>query len=61
MLTAAKKRKLPACLGVIRPDEETRKWVALGANFMVTCEDVSILGTAVRQSLDHMRSVVGWK
>jgi 2-keto-3-deoxy-L-rhamnonate aldolase RhmA len=61
VLTGAKKRKLPACLGVIRPDEETRKWVTLGANFMVTCEDVSALGTAVRQSLDHMRNVVGGK
>jgi 2-keto-3-deoxy-L-rhamnonate aldolase RhmA len=61
VLTGAKKRKLPACLGVIRPDEETRKWAALGANFMVTCEDVSLLGTAVRESLDHMRGVVGRK
>ena len=30
VLAAAKKRKMPACLGVIRPDEETRKWKALG-------------------------------
>ena len=58
VLTAAKKRKLPACLGVIRPDDETRKWVELGANFMITCEDVSTLGAAVRSSLDHMRSIV---
>jgi 2-keto-3-deoxy-L-rhamnonate aldolase RhmA len=59
VIDAARKRKLPACLGVVRPDAETRKWIALGANFMVTCEDVSLLGTAARQSLDHMRSVVG--
>src|SRR6185312_4154546 len=58
VLTAAKKRKLPACLGVTRPDEETRRWAALGANFMVTCEDVSALGTAVQRSLDHMRGVL---
>jgi 2-keto-3-deoxy-L-rhamnonate aldolase RhmA len=61
VLTGAKKRKMPACLGVIRPDEETRKWASLGANFMVCCEDVSLLGTAVRESLDHMRGVVGRK
>jgi 2-keto-3-deoxy-L-rhamnonate aldolase RhmA len=61
VLGAAKKRKLPACLGVIRPDEETRKWQSLGASFMVTCEDVSALGTAVRSSLDHMRSVMSGK
>jgi 2-keto-3-deoxy-L-rhamnonate aldolase RhmA len=59
VLGAAKKRNMPACLGVIRPDEETRKWVGLGANFMMTCEDVSVLGTSVKQSLDHMRQVVG--
>ncbi len=59
VLTAAKKRKLPACLGVIRPDEETRKWRDLGANFMVTCEDVSTLWSSVKASLDHMRAVVG--
>jgi 2-keto-3-deoxy-L-rhamnonate aldolase RhmA len=59
VLTAARKRKMPACLGVIRPDEETRKWVSLGANFMVTCEDVSTLGAAVRAALDHTRGVVG--
>lgn len=59
VLAAAKKRNLPACLGVIRPDEETRQWVSQGANFMVTCEDVSALATAVSQSLAHMRGLVG--
>lgn len=58
VLTGAKRRGIPACLGVIRPDEETRRWVELGANFMVTCEDVTALGTAVKNSLDHMRRVV---
>lgn len=61
VLTAAQKRKLPACLGVIRPDEETRKWIGLGANFMVTCEDVSTLGTAVAAALAHMRGLAGLK
>ena len=58
VLGAAKKRGMPACLGVIRPDAETRRWVNLGANFMITCEDVSTLGTAVKDALDHMRMVV---
>lgn len=58
-LTAAKKRGLPACLGVIRPDDETRKWQSLGANFMVCCEDVSLLATEVGNSLAHMRKVMG--
>lgn len=61
VLGAAKKRNMPACLGVIRPDAETRKWVSMGANFMVTCEDVSALGTAVAGALDHMRTVVAEK
>lgn len=59
VLTAAKERKMPACLGVIRPDDETRKWVELGANFMVTCEDVSVFGKVLSDSLAHMRAVVG--
>lgn len=61
VLGAAKKRGLPACLGVIRPDEETRRWMGLGANFVICCEDVSTLGTAVAAARTHMRGLAGLK
>ncbi len=59
IITTARKRHIPACLGVIRPDDETRRWMELGANFVFTFEDVSTLASALTGALVHMRSLAG--
>lgn len=57
VIAAARRRGLPCCLGIPRPDDELRGWIAEGANFLVTCDDLSTLAAAASASLQRHRDL----
>lgn len=57
ILAAARKRQMPACLGVIFPDEVMRTRIAQGANFLIACEDLAALVAASGSALERIRQL----
>lgn len=58
VLAAAKARRIPACLGVVRPDAEMRRRIAQGASFVIACDDLGSLCAATEAALQKMRLLV---
>lgn len=58
VVASAKRRNLPACLGITRPAAETRRWADLGARFVLVCEDVSVLAAGLRAGRDEIAAAL---
>ena len=59
VVTRAHARNFPVCLGVIFPDAETMRWLAKGANFILTGEDTAVFANGLSNALTHMRALAG--